>query len=141
VEDNIAISSGQTSHIDEKVTEAEANLSLQTALGQKVDKDIFEAPLEEEGKIQLTEAFLISTGQQLNDLFLKGEKEKACQLVDSLFQNFTKQTLQIRIKIIHICLNLLKDLVNSSQSWVVEQITNPLKVVLAKENILTFLKK
>lgn len=133
VEDNIAISAGQTIHSEEKVKETETNLSIQTALGQKVEKEISALPLKEEDEVQLTEDFLISTARQLNDLFLKGEEKKSCQLIDRLFQNFTKQTLQIRIKIIHICLNLLKDLVNTSQSWVVEQIINPLKVVLAKE--------
>jgi HEAT repeat protein len=134
VEDNIAISGIQTSHTEEKVKGTEANLIKPTSLGQKVQKGkMLELPLKEEDEVQLTEDFLISTAQQLNDLFLKGEKKKSCQLIDRLFQNFTKQTLQIRIKIIHICLNLLKNLVNTSQSWVVEQITNPLKVVLAKK--------
>jgi len=133
LEEKIGISSDQATHIEEEVTEAEENLESQIALEQKAEKTLFEAPLEEEGAVQFTEDFLISAAQQLNDLFLKGEEKKSRHLVDQLFQGFKEQTLQIRIKIIHIMGNLLNDQFIASQSWSVKLLTDPLLVVLAEE--------
>ncbi|MGW8324357.1 MAG: HEAT repeat domain-containing protein, partial [Desulfobacterales bacterium] len=131
LEDTITTGSGQTGHIGEKVTEAKADLSLQIALEQKEKEAGLDAPLND--RVQLTEDFLISVEKRLNDLFLKGEEKKSYQLLEQLFQNFTEQTLEVRIKIINICLNLLKNLAHTSQSWVVKQITDPLKIVLNKD--------
>jgi HEAT repeat protein len=133
LEEKIGISSGQATYIEEEVTEAEANLASQIALGEKAEEAILEAPLEEEGAVQLTEEFLISAAQQLHDLFLKGEEKKSRHLVDQLFQGFKEQTLQIRIKIIHIIGNLLKDLILASQPGLVILLTDPLLLVLAEE--------
>lgn len=140
LEDKNSIGSGQIGNIGEKVTEAKSDLSSQIALGQKEEKAVLEA-LPEENRVQLNEDFLISVEQQLNDLFLKGEEKKSRQLVEQLFQNFREQTLQIRIKIIHICRNLLKNLIHTSQSWVVKQITDPLKIVLTEDKHPDLLKE
>ena len=140
LEDTIATGSGQIGHIGEKVIETKADLSSQIALRQKEKEAELEAPLDDD-RVQLTEGFLISVEKQLNDLFLKGEEKKSYQLLEQLFQNFTEQTLQIRIKIINICLNLLKNLAHTSQSWVVKQITDPLKIVLKKDKHPDFLKE
>jgi diguanylate cyclase (GGDEF)-like protein len=141
LEDTIATGTGQTGHIGETVTEAKADLSLQIALEEKEKEAELEAPLDDDRVLQLTEGFLISVEKQLNDLFLKGEEKKTYQLLEQLFQNFTEQTLQIRIKIINICINLLKNLAHTSQSWVVKQLTDPLKIVLTKDKHPDLLKE
>jgi len=140
LENKNIIGSGQAGYIEEKVAIAEADLSSLNSLGQIEEKAALEAPLEED-RVQLNEDFLISVEQQLNNLFLKGEKKKSRQLVDQLFRNFADQTLQVRKKIIHICLNLLKNLVHTSQPWVVEQITDPLKIILTEEKHPDLLKE
>jgi len=133
LEEKIGISSDQAAHIEEEGAEAEANLTSQIALKQKAEKVILETSSEKAGVPNLTENFFISTAQQLQNLCLKGEEKKSRRLLDQLFQEFQEQTLQIRIKIVHIIGNLLKDQIIVSQPRLMKMLTDPLLLVLAEE--------
>jgi len=133
LEEKIGISSDQATLIEEESTEAEANLASQIALEQKTEKALLEEHLKEEVGVQVTEDFLKSAAQQLQNHCLKGEEKKSQNLVNQLFQGFQEQTLQIRIKIIHIIGNLLKDLIIVSQPRLMKMLTDPLLLVLEEE--------
>ena len=119
----------------------DADLSFQITVEPEVKEPISKAPLAEEGTMPLTYAFLESVTQQLLDIFLKGEEAKFQQLVDQLFQGFADQTPQIRIKMIHVCGSLLKDMGFVSQPRFVELLTDPLILVLMEEEDPDLLKE
>ncbi len=82
-------------------------------------------------QVQTTEAFPHSMEERLSDLFRKGDKEQARQMLRQFFQEFDHQTPQIRTEAIQVCGRLLKEL--DSQPRLVELLTNPLLLAFAKE--------
>ncbi|MFB3068132.1 MAG: HEAT repeat domain-containing protein, partial [Acidobacteriota bacterium] len=82
--------------------------------------------------VQPPEAFPRSMEVRLRDLFLKGDKVQARQLIRQFFQEFDHQIPQIRTETIQICGRLLKEL--DSQPRLAELLTSPLLLAFAKED-------
>jgi len=100
-------------------------------IGRVTDADLPAQGAVEPEPVQPTEAFPHSMEERLSDLFLKGDKEQARQLIRQFFQEFHHQTPQIRTEAIQICGRLLKEL--DSQPRLAELLTNPLLLAFAKE--------
>jgi len=100
-------------------------------IGLDTDADLPPQGAGKPEQVQPTEAFPQSMEERLSDLFRKGDKEQAQQMIRQFFQEFDHQTPQIRTKAIQVCGRLLKEL--DFQPRLAELLTNPLLLAFAKE--------
>ena len=100
-------------------------------IGRVTDPDLPTPGAVEPEQVQPSEAFPQSMEVRLRNLFLKGDKEQARQMIRQFFQEFDQQTPQIRTEAIQVCGRLLKEL--DSQPRLAELLTNPLLLAFAKE--------
>ena len=89
--------------------------------------------------VELTDDLLESAEEGLSDLLLKGDEEKARQIVNQFFQGFVHRSDEVRSKVIQICDRLLQDPSVASQPQLVELLTDPLLGVLMEEENLGLL--
>jgi len=100
-------------------------------IGRVTDPDLPAQGAVEPEHVQPSESFPQSMEVRLRDLFLKGDKEQARQLIRQFFQEFDHQTPQICTEAIQVWGRLLKEL-DFQPRWV-ELLTNPLLLAFAKE--------
>ena len=89
--------------------------------------------------VELADDFLESAEERLSNFLLKGDQEKARQIVNQFFQGYLHRSDEIRSKVIQICDRLLQDPSLASQPQLVDLLTDPLLSVLMEEENLGLL--